>query len=390
MTRQFSGIFLGAFCLLSVAVTIPVPAKPPRVRCPELPNEGILNLNFETIWEQPAETEDYLLAFMGDAAYDHWGNICIVDFQQKNLVILDPQGNWLRTLGREGEGPGEMQDARKLFFDGDRYGLLQGYPAAIVWLNADGSPGEKVRFGSHDPSAMTFVAVAEAVQSGQDIYGWVNQTHYSESGNETNSWIKKIEPDGSLGPILYFPPDGPDAREGDGINEGRVYDIWLHRWIGDGQGGIWVAPERDQFVLQHWNAQGDLILEVSRDYKPVVRNEEGINHITVWFRRRGWTDPQIHVGKTAPVVNRLRIGEHGNLWVGLAQGGRTSDSDLVGVYDVISPAGEYLQQVRFHSSLDHGSWIMLDDHTALFMATDLEDDEPVITLQGAAETAGSN
>ena len=64
---------------------------------------------------------------------------------QKNLVILDPQGQWISTLGGEGEGPGEIRDARKVFLDGDRYGLLQSYPAAIVWLNSDGSPSQKIQ-----------------------------------------------------------------------------------------------------------------------------------------------------------------------------------------------------------------------------------------------------
>ena len=105
----------------------------------------------EQVWEQPAEDSDFLLASLTDAAFDPSGNICIVDFRQKNLHIFDPQGNWLHTYGREGEGPGEFRDARKLFFDGDRYGVLQGYPAAIVWLNADGSASTKISISGHDP-----------------------------------------------------------------------------------------------------------------------------------------------------------------------------------------------------------------------------------------------
>ncbi len=383
-------VFLIVFlCLTICTSTMPAMAKLQQVQCTSIPDNGIRNLTYETEWDIPAESEDYLLGYMADVAYDSDGNICIVDFAQKNLLVFDHEGNWLRTLGREGEGPGELQDARRLFFAGDRYGLLQSYPAKIVWLNHDGSPSGKILIGGEQSSDNGLIAVAHATQQGSKIYGWISKTRYNEKGMESDLVIAEIKTDGSLGQALYSPPERPSAREGGGINEGKVYDIWLRRWTSDGQGGVWVAPERDRYILQHWNKKGELVLEVTRDYELVVRNESGRDGIVVWFKNRGWAESQIKVGETTPVVSSLRLGEQGNLWVKLGHGGKNPNSDLIGIYDLISPTGQYLEQVRFHCDQDLNSWKMLDDKTALILVTDFED-ESIITLQRAIDSPEGN
>ncbi len=358
----------------------PALAQHQTIHCENTPLNGIHNFTLEAIWEQAAEDSEFLLASLTDAAFDPSGNICIVDISQKNLQIFDPLGNWLRTLGREGEGPGEFSDARKIFFDDGRYGVLQAFPAAIVWLNADGSPSSKVTLSGHNPENKTFISVGHAVQAGGDIFGWISQTLYTGDEPEYDSWVARVNPDGTTDSVIYSPPDQPSARVDNGIDEGKVYDIWMWRWACDGQGGVWVAPERDRYVLQHWNAAGEMVLEVDRPYKPVRRNEQGKASIVVWFRRRGWRTEQIHVGKTAPVFSKIRLADDGNLWLRLDLGGSEPDSDLVRIYDVFNPTGEYLKQMRLFSSLDTDGLVMLNDETALILSTDPEKEEQVLSL----------
>jgi hypothetical protein len=46
---------------------------------------------------------------MIDATYDRNGNICIVDFQRKTLVILDPDGESTMSLQRSVTDATEVQ-----------------------------------------------------------------------------------------------------------------------------------------------------------------------------------------------------------------------------------------------------------------------------------------
>ena len=347
--------------------------------------EGRRDRTFATVWSRPAEDEDFLLAQVTDAAFDQDGNICVVDFREKDLKIFDGEGNWLRTLGGEGEGPGECSDARRLFLAPDgRYGILQAFPACIVWLQANGDPAGKVRLKDVEAESQAMYAAAHAVQAGQDIYAWVRRAVFDGGEPEEREWITLVAADGQLGKALYQPPEQVSARTEHGIDEGRVYDIWMHRWTPDGQGGVWVAPQRDRYLLQHWNGAGELVMECRRDYEPVKRNEEARADIVTWFLRRGWSTEQIEVGRTAPVFNALRLGGDGNLWVRLDQGGNDPSGDLVAVYDLISPDGHWLRQLRLRGEVPQRGWQLLDDHTMLILDDDPDvEDELTLTLATA-------
>ena len=348
--------------------------------------KGHRDVVFTTVWSRPAEDEDFLLARVTDAAIDGDGNICVVDYQQKDLKIFDGEGNWLRTLGGEGEGPGECSDARRLFLAPDgNYGILQAFPACIVWLQANGDPAGKVRLKDVEAEPQAMYAAAHAVQAGQDIYAWVRRAVFDGGEPEELEWIAKVATDGQLGSALYQPPEQASARTEHGIDEGRVYDIWMRRWTPDGQGGLWVAPERDRYLLQHWNAAGELVLECRRDYEPVKRNEEARADIITWFLRRGWSTEQIEVGRTAPVFNALRLGDDGNLWASLDQGGHDPTGDLILVFDVINPDGRWLEQLHLRGEAADQGTRLLDDHTILILAEDPDTvDELILSLQRAA------
>jgi hypothetical protein len=348
--------------------------------------KGHRDVVFATVWSRPAEDEDFLLARVTDAAIDGDGNICVVDYQQKDLKIFDGQGNWLRTLGGEGEGPGECSDARRLFLGPDgRYGILQAFPACIVWLQANGDPAGRVRLGDLEAEPQAMYAAAHAVQAGQDIYVWVRRAVFDGGEPEELEWIATVAADGQLGSALYQPPEQASARTEHGIDEGRVYDIWMRRWTPDGQGGVWVAPERNRYLLQHWNGAGELVMECRRDYEPVQRNEEARADIVTWFLRRGWSTGQIEVGRTAPVFNALRLGDDGNLWASLDQGGHDPTGDLILVFDVISPDGRWLEQLRLRGEAADQGTRLLDDHTILILVEDPDTvDELILSLQRAA------
>src|SRR5690606_5317953 len=47
------------------------------------------------------------------------GNIYIFDYQATEVRVFDPQGEYLRTIGRKGGGPGEITEANGMVFDRD-------------------------------------------------------------------------------------------------------------------------------------------------------------------------------------------------------------------------------------------------------------------------------
>ena len=130
-----------------------------KMDCGAKPLHGTRDVEFHQVWERPAESADYLIGRLADGRRDTHGNILLVDRQLKDLKVFAPDGVWLRTIGREGEGPGECDDARKVFLrpDGD-IGLLQAVPGTIVWFHDDGTPAERVRIGGEPTVNITLTA----------------------------------------------------------------------------------------------------------------------------------------------------------------------------------------------------------------------------------------
>lgn len=59
-------------------------------------------------------TDKVLFTSIGDVAVDNLGRVFIADNRQKTIGVFEPNGSFLTHIGREGRGPGEFDNIRKL------------------------------------------------------------------------------------------------------------------------------------------------------------------------------------------------------------------------------------------------------------------------------------
>jgi|GEM_PF-3111498 len=64
-------------------------------------------------------TESALIGGLADMAVAPDGRLFLLDFQARQVHVLDAAGGQVRTIGRAGEGPGELQRPQALYFRGD-------------------------------------------------------------------------------------------------------------------------------------------------------------------------------------------------------------------------------------------------------------------------------
>lgn len=75
-----------------------------RVAAPRVPFDGLLSL----IWERSSFEEDSVLLFPTDVQFSSRG-LLVFDAGSRQVRVFDSStGTFLRTLGREGQGPGEL------------------------------------------------------------------------------------------------------------------------------------------------------------------------------------------------------------------------------------------------------------------------------------------
>ena len=90
------------------------------VKNPKEPMFGEINLELEEDLSIGREDdENYLLFKIRDIAVDGLGNIYVVDMGNIRVQVFDKSGNYLRTIGRAGEGPGEFLSPRRIKIDDD-------------------------------------------------------------------------------------------------------------------------------------------------------------------------------------------------------------------------------------------------------------------------------
>ena len=82
-----------------------------------------------------------LFGVIAQLVEDDAGNIYLLDGQLSEIQVFSRQGEWLRTIGREGEGPGEFRNGSDLSRGPDgNLGVVQIFPGRIVKLTLEGDP----------------------------------------------------------------------------------------------------------------------------------------------------------------------------------------------------------------------------------------------------------
>lgn len=89
------------------------------VKNPEAPlySETILSLDEELSIGEAEGREEYVFSRIRDVEVDKAGRIYALDSNEANVKVFDRDGNYIRTIGRKGQGPGELQSPNDIYID---------------------------------------------------------------------------------------------------------------------------------------------------------------------------------------------------------------------------------------------------------------------------------
>jgi hypothetical protein len=262
---------------------------------PELSIEFVKNIG-----ELDAEDENILFHLPADIACDANGNIYVLDAGNQRIQKFSPEGEYLATIGRRGEGPGELQMPMSLDIDG------RGY------LYVPDSGNQRLQIYTPDGIA-----------------------HKGISANQGSLGIIRIAPDGSMlqggGGFIMMGPGGIDRDaapppllkvrdpEGEVVKEFGVpkdYKDFLLNRMGN-QCQFTVAPDGSVYVafafqnrVDKYSPEGDLVWTADRelDYDMKTPRSKGS------LNRSGG-----NVRIEAPQMNRasdgIAVDGQGRVWV---------------------------------------------------------------------------
>lgn len=73
----------------------------------------------KTIGEMDSDNDELIFYMPADAAFDSQGNIYVLDSGNHRIQKFSPDGEYLATIGQQGQGPGEFQYPQSLAVDRD-------------------------------------------------------------------------------------------------------------------------------------------------------------------------------------------------------------------------------------------------------------------------------
>ena len=283
------------------------------------------------------------------------GTIYVLDYQAVEVRAFSPDGEYLNTIVRHGEGPGEIGEANGILLSGDTLLWIHDHRQSVV-IGVDPA-GEELRRFDKPVRAYGYIWVGAFDDKGR----YWRETRHSDEDEE----YREPEPGLLTGSYRrYYKSHDLSSGAVDSVYLGEdTFRNYMVR-MGDGRmffdipfgasevsvvspsGDLWHANTAS-YRLTRTGEDGDtlVVIEAALPALPVTP-EDRSSYVQRWVD----VDPEARRGAEAaaelmpdvkPLLEGLFLDDEGQLWVE-----RATPNDVPPFYDLFSQDGDYLGSVR--------------------------------------------
>jgi hypothetical protein len=307
------------------------------------PAQGVQPLALRELWRVGGEDEDVIFGRITDLKMHPDGSVYVLDNQLCHVVVISADGEHLRTISREGDGPGELRQPMGLvFLTEDVLGVGMGFPAKLITLKTDGTP-----IGTHYPvSEPGNVAVMISLQYVDGVMGASGGSIvFAPDGDSHTDRFLSVG-DASLGEFhRILEKATPFDPTGYYFVEANNYYIDRSWALGSG-GRIYAPMKRDVYEISEFDTTGKLVQVFGRRYKPRKRTPAEKDRVSPVIdpgtpETTDWT-----IEDHDACVTRIMVSpDDGTIWVLTPHGHEDQPEGILETWDVFAADGEYLRQV---------------------------------------------
>lgn len=227
------------------------------VKNPKTPlYEGeVIHLEQDLFIGESEGQEEYMFSEVTDMDVDPDENIYVLDSKETHIKVFEKQGTYLRTIGKKGQGPGEMQSARSLSITPNHELMVNDWSArALHFFSLDGQYLKSLNL-----KGMIFFTHPVADSQNHIVAG------YTVMDQTVTNYLKIFNPDMTEKKTIY----SYKAAQYPVINPlyGRCFwQINRHDHI------IW--GYNDTYEIQFLKPDGSLFMKISKEYDPVKITEQ--------------------------------------------------------------------------------------------------------------------
>lgn len=339
---------VGQALLIMLMLSFGARADVPCVENDDRPLQGSRELVLEEIWQIGLAEDDPLLGTIERVLVLEGGRILLLDTQMSRVVECDADGRFVRTLGRSGDGPGEVTEPQDLVSLGDgTLGLVADFPGRLVYLNPDGTPA-----GSVVPrvpwSGGDFLTLHRALCSGETLLlgGSVMTMDPNRPVQDRTFFLGRFDRDGNMVAEYARGQASFDMRKGE-LHESWQEFVWSRMDV-SADGTLVVAVPRDAFELSWFAADGTPLLKATLPAKPWQRNARARDRMQGILQHQADHLPGTRavVSPTEPTIVDLSLHENGDVWCLTSSSMWETEKPLFATYDVIAATGRFKERVQ--------------------------------------------
>jgi len=312
------------------------------------PRDGSQVLELQEVWHRGDEDDDIIFGSIASVQLGPDGLVYVLDQQQSEVPVFDAQGELVRVLSREGEGPGETRRPEHMVFLPDNsLGLAQYFNGRIVRITLDGTPLDTMMPPDRDTAGGGMASIRRARwRGGSFVINGARITPLAEGMMRTQYLVRCDENGAPL--VEYLARSTSSRLMRDGWVEKDNYFPSHERWDIDEQGNVIAATERDEYVLTVYRPDGSVDRAFGRELASRERTSEQkqeVRDALTVIRDGERVQVDVQVEDRHPAVLSLHIRPGGEVWVLTAHGIYDQEPGIMQTYDVFDTAGLFVRQV---------------------------------------------
>lgn len=339
------------FLLLTLVLSSAVARAAPEI-ANTAPRHEPVTLQLEELWRRGAEDDDVMIGLPVEALADPEGNVYLADQQLCRAYVFGPAGELVTTLGREGEGPGEVRGPVDMIrFPDGAIGLAEFFPGKITKIALDGLPAGQVTVDVGRGQTGGFTIQTMADMQGEHLLMAGSRSVPGEKFTERTHFLAAIGPDGKE-TVRYMEQVSHIQRPHSVVHENDFLPAFpLASALGP-DGRVYTPAERERYAVNVFLPDGTLEKVITRpDFETWRRDKRDTRRITAlfesWAGRNPETWPRFDLKDTERAITALHVDGQGRLWVQHSRSNRDVPDGVFLTFDLYDADGVWQREVSF-------------------------------------------
>jgi len=266
--------------------------------------------------------EEYLFSYPRGIVVDNKMNIYVLDQNLRHIQVYNANGSYIQTIGRKGQGPGELSNPLSIHMTTDQEILI--CDPGNQRLNYYSLNGKFIR---HVPIKLSGFYIIECIDSQTNIYSLI--VNVMSMNLELNKYDKNLNLLQSFGACSIPSPKSFNPFSPKYIVETRDDD------------SVVIGLQSD-YELKIYSSMGELIRIIRKKYSPVILSEKDIEEEKKNWENRNFIFPKYH-----NPFSTFSIDSDGRIFVKTHEESEEPEKNM---YDVFDAEGVFIAKVEMRNN----------------------------------------